>query len=362
MKRDIVVVLGSFPPPMGGAAKNTKIVVDALQECIRTEKINTSVGELAHARSISFHIRRLFRTLCCTIKLIRFASIKNKVLYVVPDGGLGMIYTFIYAVSAMLCNYTVFFHHRTFLYIDRFSFLMFCTVKWLHPNSSHVFLSPGMLASYESKYGTVSKRYVCDNSSFVTPEAVQHRPDDQLVLGHLSNLCTEKGFFEVCRVFEILMEKEVDVSLTFAGKPQSSDVSNKLQSLMKSWGDRITFLDFIDGVKKDQFYRSVDVFLFPTRFPQEAQPNVIYEAMAKQCICVTWGRACIPEMYSRKAGMVISVDTEYTHAAVKFIEKLDSNPSLRARYRSETLLEIGKKKDLAVHQFSTLIRAMVYTA
>ncbi|MCP4991892.1 MAG: glycosyltransferase family 4 protein [Colwellia sp.] len=359
MNNELVVVLSALPPPMGGAAKNTKIIADALKSKIQTDIINTSVGNLAHDRSLTYHLRRISKTLSCVYKLLRLSKTNKKTLYIVPDGGLGMIYTLMYFIAARLCNYNVFLHHRTFLYIDKYSSLMFLAKKILQGKESHIFLSPGMLKKYELQYGVIGSKFISDNSRYVIPDSQSFDIPNKLILGHLSNLCDEKGFYEVIETFEKLADKNPEVYLKIAGKPLNEEVQLRLSLLIEQWGDRIEHLGHIDGKEKDKFYQSLDVFLFPTKFKQEAQPNVIYEAMAKGCACASWGRACVPEMYTSAVGIVVPVNEDFVTKTTEFIENIITNRSLLLELKNNALFEIKNQKKKAEIDFNIFINAIV---
>jgi len=360
MKNNFIVVLGNLPPPMGGAAKNTKLIAEALGGRAETEIINTAVG-LAHTRGLLYHFRRATKTATCVSRLIRVTANnkKKKTLYMVPDGGIGMVYTLVYCIFASFLKYKIYLHHRTFLYIDKYNILMFLTRKLLNGKEQHIFLSPKMLHNFEVKYGKVEGRFISDNSRYVAPEVINYTYKSPIILGHLSNLCDEKGFYEVIEVFEQLKLKGIDVHLKIAGKPVSEKIDLRLKELITKWSDFVTYFDHIENVEKDNFYKSLDVFLFPTKFKQEAQPNVIYEAMAKQCICISWGRACIPEMHTSKAGLIVPVDNDYVFDTIKFIENLIKQPEVIEKYKISALEEIKEKKQIAEQQFELMINSLI---
>src|SRR3546814_9299478 len=87
-----VVMLGSFPPRVGGAARNNDMIAQALLDCgVDLEKINVSGTTASHYRTIAYHARRVTRNLIALARAAGGAR-RDALLYIVPDGGLGAWY------------------------------------------------------------------------------------------------------------------------------------------------------------------------------------------------------------------------------------------------------------------------------
>ncbi len=352
---DITIVLGALPPPMGGAAKNTKIIADEVSAITRTIVLNTSVGSFAHDRTFLYHVKRVLKTLECSARIIFNSLHKEKVIYIVPDGGLGLLYTAFYSCISLLFRFKIIYHHRTFLYIDRKNVLMKFCCKLLGDKLSHIFLSPGMRDRFSSFYPLGSGSIISDNARFVTPEYIDKSISDGIVLGYLSNLCDEKGFYEVLDTYSRIKSLNINAKLIIAGAPVNDSVKSDLQAFLKKFDSSVDYLDHIDGEKKAEFYRRINYFLFPTKFKQEAQPNVVYEAMSKSCVCICWGRACVPEMYSSEAGLVVPVDRDFVQDACNFI--VSSNTDFFYKeYSKSAYEEIVSKQKESVEQYKIMLK------
>ena len=339
---------------MGGAAKNTKIIADEVSSITRTTVLNTSVGAFAHDRTFLYHIKRILKTLVCSTKIVFNSMHSKKVIYIVPDGGLGLLYTILYSCVSLICRFKVIFHHRTFLYIDHKNKLMNFSCKLLGDRLSHIFLSEGMRDGFSRNYSLGAGAIISDNARFVNPESIDKSISDGIILGYLSNLCDEKGFYEVLDTYSRLRSFNINVRLIIAGAPVNESVKADLDKFLEMYGASVDYLGHIEGEKKADFYRSINYFLFPTKFKQEAQPNVVYEAMSKSCVCICWGRACVPEMYSVKSGLVVPVSSDYVEQACSFI--ISSNTDeIYKRYSNHTYEEIETKRRKSVEQYSVMI-------
>jgi len=322
-EKHAVAVIGNYPPPIGGAAKNTEIISNALSEVTEVIKLDTSVGGLTHTKSLGYHIRRIKRTVYILKRLVKLKKYKQLSVYIVPDGGVGIVYTFLYFLVCRLSSYKVYCHHRTFQYIDSYKIFAAISFALIRQKARHIFLSESMAAKFMDKYPFNGEVLISDNSRYVQIiEDVKKSGGSNLILGHLSNLCDEKGVHEVLAVFDLLAPVIPDLKLIVGGEAVDSLVQKDINLFQSRWGERVEFVGYVNGEKKRKVYDEIDIFLFPTKFKQEAQPNVIYEAMSRGCVCVSWERGCISDMYTSSCGEAISRSDDYIKSAVQYIEQL----------------------------------------
>lgn len=337
------VVLGPLPPPITGAAKNTKNIVDALRmNAVEVAVVSTAVSLKRESAGLAYHVRRVGRVLGVIVGLI--AAPDRGPLYVVPDAGLGAWYTYLYLLLAHWRFPKVIFHHRSFAYINRPARPMQLMVNLTQRKALHVCLSDGMAARFVQNYGAV-RTLVVTNACFVAnevlaaTETVSHTADPHgpIVLGHLSNLRRDKGFFDVADVFERLLDVGKDVELLLAGPITEKEVEPRLAALKARHGARVRHLGLVSGDAKTQFYRDIDLFLFPTRHPQEAQPNVLFEALAGGVPVIATPRATIPEMVTAENGLCSPTEQEFVDFAVAAIHAMSFDAEDVVR-RSDSIL------------------------
>ncbi|MDO8287592.1 MAG: glycosyltransferase family 4 protein [Parvibaculum sp.] len=330
-----VQIVGAFPPPLGGAAKNNEIIASALEgKGATVERLSISGSGLAHRRTLTHHIQRLGKNAAALLALVREPSRATHV-YIIPDGGLGLAYSAVLWSVAVLLGREVTAHHRTYLYLDRRTPLMAAVASFTRRKTHHVFLSAGMRQAFEKQYGAVVGSVV-GNATFVEqhviPVATPISP--ALVLGHLSNLCRDKGFFDVARTFEMARESGRRVILQLAGPILEPEVETVLANLAQRFGDDIQYLGPLHGLEKYNFYMGLDVFLFPTRFAQEAQPNVIFEAMSAGVHIVASERGCIAEMLDcGRLAKVVPRGADFSAAAAEYLEDYEAHLSTRRQER-----------------------------
>ena len=354
------VVLGPYPPPVTGAAKNTQHMLDALQSNgIRAVPISTAVALKRESSGLTYHIHRLGRVLGVIRALIRVRN-RSGVLYIVPDAGLGAWYTVLYALVGIRIFRRIILHHRSFLYITRPSLAMRLLVWLTRRKALHVFLSDNMMRAFVARYGELAA-VVAGNACFVLrqlSECGTPPRDSTITIGHLSNLRRNKGFFAAADTFERLADDGLPVRLHLAGPIAEKDVEPRLQTLKAKFGDRVQWFGSVSGDAKVAFYQRLDVFLFATTHPQEAQPNVIYEALAAGIPVFATPRACIPEMLVEESGACSPTEEGFVDFAVEAIRTMSFESADLDRRRRNILTQLREDARHSEKQYQELLRIM----
>lgn len=315
-----VIMVGNFPPPMGGAAKNNAILLQSLSNAgMAVVKIDVSAASLSHRRSLRYHWQRVRNNLRAGLMLRRHAA--GAIVYMVPNAGAGAWYSLAQVALAQAACDKLVLHHRTLRYMSRWSRPISMLTNLSRDKAVHVFLSPGMAEGFEAQYGRVD-HLVASNARFVAEEAAAEagdRPPGPLALGHLSNLCREKGFFEVADAYQQLRESGRDATLRLAGPVVEPEVQARLDDLAARYGPSVDYRGSVTGAAKRDFYQSLDLFLFPTSFGQEGAPNVVYEALANGVPVLASDRGCIAEMIPPDAGGIWRGDRSFADFVLEYV-------------------------------------------
>lgn len=316
-----VTMIGSFPPPVAGAAMTNAMVSDELVAAgVDVMRINIASSRLAHSRTLAYHARRAAKNLA-GLRQARATASRDAALYIVPDAGLGVWYTRAHMSGAARRYGGVMIHHHSCRYIDQHDRAIAAITAIGRGRATHVFLTDGMAKAFQRQYGDVAFR-VATNAHFVADEAARpavRRREGTIRLGHLSNLCADKGFFAVADTFDALRAAQVDVTLTLAGPILEPEVDSRLAALKAAHGRLVSHLGPVSGDVKLAFYRDIDVFLFPTAWRQEAAPLVIYEALAAGCPVLTTDRGLIAEFVPAVGGAVCPRDGDFVKFASEYL-------------------------------------------
>lgn len=357
-----IVVVGLFPPPVGGAAKNNALLASALErEGARVVRVNLAAPTMSHARTLAYHLHRAVKNIRGWHR-IRAEASRGAVVYCVPDGGMGIWYTYAHLRTAAKFSARIVIHHRTHLYVESDSRPMRSLVEATAGRATHVFLTDGMRDRFAARYGDV-EGIVATNAQYVVNDMLlepEHRPPElPAQLGYLSNLCEDKGFSAVVETFEAAREAGIAVHLHVAGPVVERSAGQQLDHLLATYTDAVTYHGPLDGEAKRDFYRSLDVFLFPTRFKLEAAPNVLYEAMAAGVPVITTDRGCIPDMVDAVRGAVIARGDSFASRAVTLLRAWPMRGDAALRRRSAIVASVRTESAESVTAHQRLLRLLL---
>jgi glycosyltransferase involved in cell wall biosynthesis len=316
-----VTMIGGFPPPVGGAAMVNAMVCDALvADGVDVTRIDVSGQRLSHSRTFAFHAHRAVRNLL-GLRRARALASRDAAIYVVPDAGLGAWYTRAHMAGAARRYGAVMIHHHSCRYMEQHDRAIAAVATIAHDRATHVFLTDGMATAFRRQYGDVRFR-VATNAHFVAEEAARlpaPRPGGPIRLGHLSNLCADKGFFAVADAFDALRAAGVASTLTLAGPILETAVAKRIAGLIEAHGSAVHHVGPLAGEAKLAYYRDIDVFLFPTAFSQEGAPLVIYEALAAGCPVLATNRGAIAEVIPAMGGAVCARDGDFANFVLEYL-------------------------------------------
>lgn len=319
MSKQRVFVIGPYPPPVHGMAKNTKAMADDLSLIADVVRVDISPGGLV--RGAQYHLTKLKKVLKGGWDFLSRG--RGSVLYIPTDAGWGILYTTFFVLIARLLSSKIYIHHRSFAYIDSRSALMDVQVRLAGSGAVQIFLCKQMAEKFSRLYSGAYGMRVISNANHVSPiqnEEVRARVFmPSFVIGHMSNLGEEKGLLEVIEVFRVLLSHGRDVTLVLGGPPASPQASQLLEAAKSEFGEKVTLLGRVDGGQKSAFFRSIDVFLFPTKYKNEAQPNVVFESLSFAVPVVALDRGCISSDLTSQGGAVYKDEESYVRGAVEFI-------------------------------------------
>lgn len=137
--------------------------------------------------------------------------------------------------------------------------------------------------------------------------------DQPFKLFYLSNLIYSKGYFDVLKAVDLLVNKyNRNVECVFAGKfmPAADDVYQGISNKEdfdrfiheKNLAKFVKYFPGLYGNEKDEMFNEANVFLLPSYYINEGQPVSIIEAMAYGCVPIVTEYRHIPMMVSNQNG------------------------------------------------------------
>lgn len=172
------------------------------------------------------------------------------------------------------------------------------------------------------------------------------------VMFYLSNLIWSKGYFDVLKAVDILVNiDKMNVKCIFAGKFMASidderpGISKKEDFdkfiLDKNLGDYVEYYPGLYGDAKDEMFYNSNIFILPTYYINEGQPVSIIEAMAYGCVPLVTNYRHIPMMVNNSNGCYVEPKTPSDIAdKVKY---LMSHPEEYEEKSKQSILDYQQK-------------------
>ncbi|HEX3397905.1 MAG TPA: glycosyltransferase family 4 protein [Steroidobacteraceae bacterium] len=301
---------GPLPPPVNGFSSVCGMMLDLLKARMPVEVFNRAPRPTARAIGVLQQLIRPLRYVATC------AGKRDTALYLALSGGRGQYIDLIYVLISKLFRRPVYIHHHSYVYINspsRLNRRFFALVR----NENHIVLSPKMGLSLCAVYGLDPRRVcVVSNAAFYGGDDASQAQANEAApvhLGFLSNITFEKGIVEFFAVLATLTRRGIDYRAHIAG-PVAAEARQTFDKLLQSTA-HVHYAGPVYGDAKERFYRQLDIFLFPTRYANEAEPLVIYEAMLRGVHVIACDRGAIAEMLCDGAGLVLPHESPVDAAA-----------------------------------------------
>lgn len=178
------------------------------------------------------------------------------------------------------------------------------------------------------------------------------------VMFYLSNLIWSKGYFDVLKAVDLLVNKEhLDVNCVFAGQfmPSHDDerpgISNKEDFdkfvRVHSLTEHVKYYPGLYGEEKDKHFSDANVFLLPTYYINEGQPVSIVEAMAYGCVPLVTEYRHIPMMINEQNGCFVK--PRNAEDIANRVKELIENPDLYASKSKQSIADYQEKFKFEVY-------------
>lgn len=351
-----IFVIGPMPPPLHGFSLATAALVERLREAAAVEVFDTSAG--SPQRGWRYHGRRMARSLGACWKLSWRRRSGGRTLYLPLAGGSGAIYDMMVVCVARARRYRLFLHHHAFSYITQRSRWTALLMLIAGAEATHICLCTVMAEKLRARYRSIARWEILSNAALVetgddTARIPGHGP---IRLGFLSNLLPEKGLDTVIDLCRALRRSGCDAVLSIAGPVEHPSAAALLEEARRDLGSAFDYRGPVYDADKTAFYRDVDVFLFPTRYANEAQPLVLMEALAAGVPVIATGRGCIAEDLA--AGGIVTSEGAFLAEATEIIGGWLADRSRLAGASAAALRRAAELRRNAANQLERLVEDM----
>jgi glycosyltransferase involved in cell wall biosynthesis len=161
----------------------------------------------------------------------------------------------------------------------------------------------------------------CDVAPITRTECLRKHSagaQDALRILYLSNLLESKGYPEfVAAIRRLVLDVPIEATLCgplvhvgddarFASPGEARRwIGSQITQINASRGVRLRWIEGAYGAEKEALFRQAHVFVLPTRYPVEAQPLTILEALASGCAVVTTKAGEIPSTVSEETAVFL---------------------------------------------------------
>lgn len=334
-----VVVTGRLPPPVDGMSRVTALVLDRLRERLRGRG-SVAVADLSpgwNGGGLGYHRRKVGRVLAAMARLAGGVRRTDRRFYMPVDSGWGALYTTALAGTARLFGYERTLHHHSFATIAKPTWRMRLLTKVAGGDCTHVLLCPAMQMRFQRIYPAARTCMTMSNAIFSPPDATPRRPRaaGPLRIGHLSNLCDDKGLDTLFTLLRALQVAGIEARLVLAGPGLTQSDNAMIAAGLMAFDGAVEYRGPVSGADKDAFYRDIDVFVFPTRYRNEAQPLVLFEAMAAGVPVIAHDRGCIGSDIPGDG--LVAQGADFVAAALPILSAWDADRESLATASMQTL-------------------------
>ena len=186
----------------------------------------------------------------------------------------------------------------------------------------NIILLSSLLTKDFDKVNTIRDFYYLSNgvedglsdSSFLKLIGSKYKKFEPLKVLYLSNMIKSKGYFHVLELAKSTRDGLVEYH--FAGGWQNSEDEKEFFRYIRQHEltDIVTFHGFVNGDEKAKLFKSSHVFIFPTRYENEAFPLSILEALSFGLPVISTDEGSIPFMLDSKSGIVLQDVNELPEA------------------------------------------------
>lgn len=347
-----IVFVGPLPPPVHGFSSACEVMLNRCRLLAATEVFDRAPSQ----SGLRGWLAQSLKPACYFWGSLRT---RDTVLYLALSGGMGQLIDGLYVVVARVLRHGIFVHHHSFAYIDRPTWLNRALFGLLG-KATHIVLSAGMGRGLQQLYGLDRNCVRVVSNAALFPSIAAGEPGANalpgpLMIGFLSNITLEKGIVEFFEVLRLLHARGIAYQARIAG-PVSTAIRPAFDRMLSA-ATHVEYLGAIYGEAKEQFYRRLDVLLFPTRYINEAEPLVIHEALREGVFTIACDRGAIAEILGNGAGLALP-ESEFVEAAARWLTEASIEPGKLNEARQACRQQASSIQDAAVTALNHLLHSM----
>lgn len=341
-----ILFAAQLPPPHNGASIINKYVLSLVKQNFKSYDFVNMTGQ---GKKVSYIFSRIWKSAKLCMLLIRNSSRRNSTIYYMSiSDGWGMLFEIIPWMLAGILTRKRIMHHHSFSYCYKKSLLMYLMQKIKKKSIINIVLCESHKQSFYSVYknSTLKNNIKIVENDFVIEDFKakdKTKTKEKLIIGHMSNLSIEKGLDKVIKIFDFF-KSDNTIIFEIAGPVLNKDLKNLLNTYANNYPDSFYYRGSLYNETKANWYKTLDIFLFPSNYNAETYPLVILEAISYRIIPFTTPIGCLCEINNP---LFISDYSSYYNDAINFIKKYMIDIKFRESCSSAiSLLETELKNNI----------------
>lgn len=331
-KQPEIFILADFPPPIQGLSIVNTWVTNSIRDSgMQIRFLNTSVN-----RNEFYSLRRIW-IYCKSLKWILKISKKDR-FYVPLSHGLTLIPQSLCISIARMRGAKTLVHHHSYLPLISSKTLLFnITHGFLLKKSTHIFLSENMRNKYVRKWNLTERAEVMSNHGVAFSRVTKYvnpKPKfEKITLTHMGRLSEVKGTTEVINLCYSILRVSSKFEVNFLGPCVDPIISDKIQILENRFPGQVFHNSQYDSKLLSQVLSKTTIFLFPSRYRNEASPLVVLEAQAAGAIVFSSDVGCLTEDVI-SPGQAVPIETWNEHV-LDFLTQIQYDEKILKQIKDE---------------------------
>lgn len=346
------IMIGTFPPPVHGMATINQAIFERLLSAgWDVQKLDTS--PILSKIPLLARLSR-FMAFFPVWKYLLRNHLQGHRVYMALSGGWGQLYDIVTALLCRIKGMQCVLHHHSVAYLVKKRIVTSILFHIAGRNTIHVALCKNMKKELQKKYGC-ERVIVLSNSVLLCLDAPQTSRRQIEMIGYLSNITKEKGGWDIVRLADTSREAGLPVRFKIAGPCQDADLRSTLQRAHAAGN-----LKWIGPVYDDDklaFLSSIDVFLFPSHYQNEAEPLVVWEALMSGIPVIAYDRGCIFAQVGQ-AGELLPQDADFVESTMALLDAWINKPEIYGRYAEAAQNKLGDVARSAGDQWNDFLLAL----
>lgn len=328
-----MLMVCSLPPPVHGQS----LVSDALVHYFEQSGRKFDIQDISPGNNtgVLYHVTRVGRVFAALAKV---CISKHDIIYLSSEAKFGVFYLIGIVGIGRILRKKMFLHHHVYSYINENSILHNFLIWLTGRGCVHIMLSPKMGKDFKERFG---KHHCCinlHNACFID-DVMQKKYErdentgEKYTLGFIGRLESSKGFDSFIELVEKFQDNE-RIHFMVGGEYRDTEYEARVRSLQAELGARFELCGFVKNERKAEFYRSIDLLFFPSRYVNEASPMVCFEALAVGVPVVVTRVGAVVDIVDGECGVVLDLTTDLVEQMAGVAQRYVGDAGLREAWQA----------------------------